>query len=79
MATLSLRIDPALKKRLDKIAAATSRSKSYLAAEAIREYVSVNEWQIAEIKKAVKEADEGQFASAADVKRVFNKWKKRAR
>jgi RHH-type transcriptional regulator, rel operon repressor / antitoxin RelB len=79
MATLSLRIDPALKKRLDKLAEATNRSKSYLAEEAIKNFVSVNEWQIAEIKKAIKEADEGNFASDAEVKRVFNKLKKRAR
>lgn len=79
MATLSLRIDPALKKRLDKLAEATHRSKSYLAEEAIKNFVSVNEWQIAEIKKAIKEADEGKFASPSDVKRVFAKLRKRAR
>jgi RHH-type rel operon transcriptional repressor/antitoxin RelB len=79
MATLSLRIDPALKKRLDKLAEATNRSKSYLAEEAIKNFVSVNEWQIAEIKKAIKEADAGKFASPAEVNRVFSKLRKRAR
>lgn len=52
MATvLTLRIEPELKKQLDKLAASTNRSKSFLATEAIREYVSMNEWQIEEIKK----------------------------
>ena len=79
MATLSLRIDPALKKRLDKLAAATNRSKSYLAEEAIKNFVSVNEWQIAGIKKAIKEADEGRFATDEEVREHFKRLRKRAR
>ena len=79
MATLSLRIDPNLKKRLDKLAEATRRSKSYLAAEAIRDFVAINEWQIAGIKKALKDADAGRFASERDVKEHFARLRKRAR
>lgn len=59
---LSLRLDPRLKKQLDKLAKATQRSRSFLAAEAIREYVSLNEWQVEEISKALVEADRGEFA-----------------
>ena len=55
------------------------RTKSYLAAEAIRTYVDLNEWQIAEIKTALKEADAGDFATAKEVERVFNKWRRGAR
>ena len=39
------------------------RTKSYVAAEAIRAYMDLNEWQIGEIKAALKEADAGDFAS----------------
>ena len=42
---LSLRLDPGLKRQLDKLAQATRRSRSYLAAEAIREYVALNAWR----------------------------------
>ena len=48
---LTLRVDEKLKKKLDKLAKTTQRSRSFLAAEAIREYVALNEWQIEEIKK----------------------------
>lgn len=76
---LTLRLDGELKNRLEKLAQSTRRSRSFLAAEAIREYVSVNEWQIAEIKKAVKEADQGDFASEREVARTLSKWKRNAR
>lgn len=77
--TMSLRLDDEVKERLEKLADATQRSKSYLAAEAIRAYVETNEWQIGEIRKAVKEANAGDFASDADVRAVAKKWKVNAR
>ena len=76
---LTLRLDSGLKKQLEKLAQSTHRSKSFLAAEAIREYVAVNEWQIQEIKKAIKEADQGDFASDHEVQKVMNKWTKNER
>jgi RHH-type rel operon transcriptional repressor/antitoxin RelB len=76
---LTLRLEDSLKKKLERLAKSTRRSKSFLAAEAIREYVAVNEWQIQEIKKAIQEADEGDFASDHEVQNVMNKWIKNAR
>jgi predicted transcriptional regulator len=72
--TMTIRLAPEIKSRLDKLSAATNRSKSFLAAEAVREFIEVNEWQIEEIKKAVKEADSDDFASDQEVRAVFNKW-----
>lgn len=72
--TMTIRLEPELKSRLDKLSAATHRSKSFLAAEAVREFIEVNEWQIEEIEKAVKEADAEDFASDQEVAAVFNKW-----
>ena len=76
---LTLRLDSKLKNRLDRLSKATSRSRSFVAAEAIREYVAMNEWQIEQTKKAVVEADRGDFASDEDLRRTIKKWKKRAR
>jgi RHH-type rel operon transcriptional repressor/antitoxin RelB len=78
-AVLTLRLDPKLKNRLDRISKATSRSLSFVAAEAIREYVTLNDWQIAEIKKGLTEADRGEFATDDEVQRVVKKWSRRAR
>lgn len=72
--TMTIRLEPELKSRLDKISVATRRSKSFLAAEAVREFIELNEWQIEEIKAATREADNGDFASNQEVRAVFNKW-----
>jgi len=71
---MTIRLDADLKTRLDKLADATHRSKSYLAAEAVREYIELNEWQLQEIQAAVTEADAGDFASEESVNAVFGKW-----
>jgi len=77
--TMTLRLENDVKARLDKLADATQRSKSFLAAEAIREFVENNEWQIREIKAAIKEANVGDFASDAEVAALAKKWKVNAR
>lgn len=76
---LTLRLDPKLKKQLDRLSTAINRSRSFVAAEAIREYVALNNWQINETTKAVGEADRGEFASDAEVRRTLKKWTRRAR
>ncbi len=72
--TMTIRLDDGIKKRLDVLAEATHRTKSFLAAEAIQSYVELNEWQIQEILAAIEEADRGEFASDEEVNSVFDKW-----
>jgi len=76
---LTLRLDPKLKNQLDRLSKATNRSRSFVAAEAIREYVALNNWQIEETIKAVSEADRGDFATDKEVERGLTKWTRRAR
>lgn len=73
--TMTVRLEDDVKDRLDVLAEATHRSKSFLAAEAIRVFVESNEWQVAEIRTALKEADTGDFASDKDVASLAKKWK----
>ncbi|MGO9061922.1 MAG: CopG family ribbon-helix-helix protein [Candidatus Binataceae bacterium] len=75
---MTIRVDRKTKSRLEKLAKAMDRTKSYLAAEAIRAYIDLNEWQIGEIKAALKEADAGDFASAEEVQAVTRRWRRRA-
>lgn len=72
--TMTIRLEPELKRRLDKLSAVTHRSKSFLAAEAVREFIEMNEWQIEEIRQAIKEADAGDFADDQEVSTLFNTW-----
>jgi predicted transcriptional regulator len=76
---MTVRLEEDVKDRLDLLAEATQRSKSFLAAEAIREFIENNEWQIAEINAAIKEADAGDFASDKEVAALSKKWKVNAR
>ena len=71
--TMTLRPEPELKRRLDHLAEATHRSKSFLAAQAIREFVDLNEWQVREIRNALAEADSEDFASDDLVRDVLAK------
>ena len=73
--TMTVRLESGLKQRLERLSEATQRSKSFLAAEAIRDYIDLNEWQVQQIEKAVGEADRGEFASDEAGGEVFDKWR----
>jgi RHH-type transcriptional regulator, rel operon repressor / antitoxin RelB len=73
--TVTLRLDDEVKNKLEKLAESTHRSRSFLAAEAIKAYVESNDWQVAEIHQAIKEAEAGDFASQEEVNVVLNKWR----
>lgn len=72
--TLTVRLETDVKDRLDVLAEATQRSRSFLAAEAIREFIELNEWQIQQSKEALTEIERGDFASEEDVRALATKW-----
>lgn len=72
--TFTVRVDAAVKKRLEKLAKSTGRSRSFLAAEAISEYVDVNEWQVAGIKRAMASMDRGEGVPHEQVKQWVRSW-----
>ena len=73
--TMTIRLDDEVKNRLQALAESTQRSKSFLAADAVREYLDNNAWQVSEIQAALSEADAGDFASQAEVAALANKWR----
>ena len=60
---LSVRVPEEVKEELDLLAAATRRSKSFLAQEAITDYVRRNAWKAKALQEAIAEADKGSFIS----------------
>ncbi|MFN7692999.1 MAG: CopG family ribbon-helix-helix protein [Burkholderiales bacterium] len=72
---MAIRLEDDLMDRLECLADSSQRSRSLLAVEAIREYVEANEWQLVEIKAALREADAGRFATDAEVAAVALKWR----
>jgi len=57
--TVTIRVSPELKSKLEALARNTKRSKSYLAAEALATYVDANSWQLGLIRDRINEADAG--------------------
>ena len=72
--TLTIRIDDKTKERLERLATATARSKSYLVSSAINGFIEANEWQIRAIEKAVKSADKGHFVDHEEVIKWVDSW-----
>lgn len=70
----TIRIPSDKQAQLDSLAAAMDRPRSWVVNQAIEDYLETQSWQIAEIKKALEEADAGDFADEAQVKAVFHKY-----
>jgi len=72
--TFTVRIDTRVKKRLERLAKSTGRTRSFLAAEAITEYLEINEWQVAGIKRAMASLDRGEGIPHDSVKDWIASW-----
>ena len=72
--TFTVRVESGVKKRLEKLARSTGRTRSFLTAEALNEYLDLNEWQVAGIKKAITSLDRGEGVSHDEVKDWLNSW-----
>ena len=72
--TFTVRVEPKVKKRLEKLAKSTGRTRSFLAAQALNEYLDINEWQLAGIKRAVDSLDRGEGVSHEEVKGWISSW-----
>ncbi len=74
MPTMTVRIDEETSMRLEQLASATERSKSWILQKALSDYLDLNAWQVAEIEAGIREADAGDFVEHDDLKR---KWEEK--
>ncbi len=74
-ATMSFRTDEETKSRLDRLAGTRQRDRSFLINEAIEQYLELSDWQEAQIRAGIEEADRGEFATEEEVEAVFAKWR----
>ncbi len=78
--TLSVRLNTRTKARLDALAKASRRSKSFLAAEAIEAFVAAESWQLGEIEAGIKDLEANKTVEHHEVNRWLRSWgKKRER
>ena len=78
MGMVFMRLPDELSDQLDALAAATGRSKSFLAGQAIRDFIERESSQIAEITQAMQEADAGDFSSDDVLNALSAKWRRSA-
>ena len=74
--TITLRLDAATLRRLDQLAEVTERSKAWLAAQAVKDYLELNEWQTQAISAAVKRVDSrgAKFIDHEKVDEWLDRW-----
>jgi predicted transcriptional regulator len=77
-AAFTIRLDDETLAKLDALAADTDRSRNWLAAKAIENYIALNAWQISRIKEGIAQADRGEFATEDEVETVFAKYRAKA-
>jgi predicted transcriptional regulator len=72
----TIRVSSELQDRLDAIAGAIDRPRSWVVNRALEAFVESEAWQIEEIKRGLAEADAGEFATDAEVEAAFGKWQR---
>ncbi|ESY65604.1 CopG family ribbon-helix-helix protein [Mesorhizobium sp. B283B1A] len=79
MTAFTVRLPDDTANRLDQLAEKLDRSRSYMAAQAIEDFVARQEWQLAEIEAGLAEAERGEFANDQELAAVIGKYVKPAR
>ena len=72
--TMTVRLPANARKRLEKLAKATSRTTSFLAADAIDAYLDLQEWQVEAIKAGIADADAGRVVPHEEVEVWVRSW-----
>ena len=74
MSVMSVRLPDAVEQQLGQMAQSTGRTKSWLANQAIQDYLAREAWQITEVEAALREADAGDFVPEKEMMAKFNRW-----
>ena len=73
-ATLNLRVPVEILERLDKLAAATDRTRSSLAASALSAYVENEEWQLKVVREGIRDLETGRVIRNEEVEAWLDTW-----
>jgi RHH-type transcriptional regulator, rel operon repressor / antitoxin RelB len=67
-------LDQILKERLQRLAIETQRSEAELAAQAIEEFLTVQDWQVAGIEEAIASLERGEGVPHEEVADWVRSW-----
>ena len=73
-APVSVRLEPALNDQVTAIATALDRPKSWVIEQAVRDFVAVQEWQLAAIDEGIRAADAGRVVAHEGVVAWVQSW-----
>lgn len=73
-APMTLDLDPAMLASLERLAARTARSREWLVARAVEEFVTLSDWQIGKIEAGIAAADRGDFATDEEMAKLRAKF-----
>ncbi len=77
--TISFRIDAEKVAKLDSIAKAMDRDRSYLLNEAVESYLNEQQRFIAMVKEGLEDVRAGRTISHEEVKRMVSEWESAGR
>ena len=72
--TFSVRLKPAIKKRLSKLAKASGRSSNFLISDAVESYVADQERMLAEVRQGDRQVKSGHYIRHEDMKAWLLSW-----
>jgi predicted transcriptional regulator len=72
--TINVRVPASVYEKLEALANATARTKSFVTLEALSVYLEAQSWQVQDIEAGLAEAERGDFASDTEVNAVFAKY-----
>jgi len=73
-ASVTVRLDQPTLAALDELARKTSRSRDWLVARAVEDFVASDAWRIEKIEEGLAASERGDFASDEEVARVRRKF-----
>ncbi|RXK82343.1 CopG family transcriptional regulator [Chlorobaculum sp. 24CR] len=72
---ISFRIASSEKRRIERLAQALNRDKTFVFTEAISHYLDLNEWQIAGIQEGLEDLEHGRVVSQEEIE---DEWRRKS-
>jgi len=74
MKTTTIRMEEKTIDRIDSMAKSLSRSRTWIINQAIKRFLSYEEWFVHEVKNGLEEMHASDFASTEEIQSRFQKW-----
>jgi predicted transcriptional regulator len=73
-APVSVRLPGTMNDQIAELAVALDRPKSWVIEQAVRDYIAVQQWQLAAIDEGIRAADAGEVVAHEDVVNWVRSW-----